>query len=374
MRRAAFFAGLCVVASGSAGACTVDHSQLAKGDVTAASSTKAVTTTSGQTTDGTGGTTGEGGNGGAGGTGEQGAQTVNAASTAVSTTTGGPMEPSGKTKLTFVNGIVDQDTMRFCMSKYPAGAGSELPWPAAGIAWARSQIFDATVVPAGSDVEVRAVAGTAAAIAGKTCADLVAAPPAGVIVQSLGVVPQTAFSEPKSILFVAYGCTGGPTHTSGLQTLACGQTYKPDVGTAALMVGFMSRLGGAGAVRLQFADAMGAIYSQAQLSGGIVPGMDGAQSSTIASPWALGAIMPFPPSESFSQAALGDLNKAKVEVRLYGSPTTVPMLDALKNGGLTAADVKNGEGLVFVAVGAQPGIGDGPWWHKATYVAVKSDP
>ncbi len=359
MRSWLFFAGVLAVACSQTAGCSISRSHLEKTEQ-AASSSKAGA-------GGAGGATHAVGSGGHGG-----AQTVTSTSTQ-SSSASGPIEPTGTTKLTLVNGIVDQDAVRFCLSKYPAGPGAELPWPsAAGLPFARGGVIDIpSVVPSGSDVEIRAVLGSGAAVNGKSCSEL-AALPAGVSVLSLGVAPASLFSEPKSLLLVAYGCTGGPTHTNGLQTLACGQGYTPTSPTAALLAGFMSRLG-ANTVRMQFVDAIAALANNNQVVAGVAPGYDAAPVQTAVQMFTVGTIGPFPPFDLLTASKLSDLTKATVEVDLFGNPYKVGWSDAFKNGGLPLA-AKDGEGLVFIAVGSQPGIGDGPWWHKMTFTVVKADP
>jgi hypothetical protein len=307
----------------------------------------------------------------AGGSGGQ-AEVATITATIGSSSATGIVEPPGATKLTFVNGIVDEDSMRFCLVKYPDGPASEHPWPsAAGLAFAAAGTIDInSVVPNGSDVEVRAVVGSASDVGSHDCAELTTA--RGVSMLSLGVVPASAFEAGKSLLLVSYGCVGGPTHKDGMQALACGPGYTPTTPTAALALGFMSRLGSEQAVRMQFVDAIAAMTQPAQVA--VVPGFDNLAGQQVVAHWTLGAILPFPPFDELSLDELGALPKAKLEVRPFGNPTTVTFAQAFNGSELSLGAVKNGDSLVFVAVGAQPGVPVTPLWHPATFTVVAADP
>jgi hypothetical protein len=286
---------------------------------------------------------------------------------------GGATEPPGASKLTLVNGIVDEDAVRFCFVKHPAGPTTEVPWPsAAGLAFARGALVEASVVPAMSDVEIRAITGTAAAVGNKNCAELSSAPPVGVAVHSLGVLPANVVAEPKSLLLVSYGCVGGPTHTGGLQTLICGQGYMPTAPTVGITAGFMSRLGSAQSLRMQLVHAVLGMNQPGPIS--VATGIDGSATKLVTSSWSLGAFSPFPPFDHYSLTQWSPLAKAKIQISSFGNPMDYLIGDAFKNSALDINAVKNGEGLVFVAVGAQPQAGEGAWWHKLTFTVVKTDP
>ena len=84
---------------------------------------------------------------------------------------GGIVEPPGPTRLTVVNGIVDAEAARFCFVPFPDGTSPGAPWPGPeGLGYARAARPDlATVIPAGTDVEVIAVAGALDQEGGASC-------------------------------------------------------------------------------------------------------------------------------------------------------------------------------------------------------------
>jgi len=287
---------------------------------------------------------------------------------------GGIEEPPGPTKLTVVNGIVDYDAIRLCFMPYPDG-GAVQPWPGtAGLGYAEAAAIDPIhdVVPDDVDVEIVVIAG---ALGGTDCETLIMTPPSGALVMSLGMLPESVFDEEKSLLVVPNGCLGGAGHSDdALNEKVCGVGYTEFTPTASLIAGFMSRIGGADKVALQFAQAS---QGGAALTVGVRAGTDGASAQLIVPEWSLGAIAPFPPFEGYANANLGTLENAKVEVGGAMGPavlTTVPWSTAFANGGLTAADVQDGSNYTFVGVGAFPGLNAGPWWNGFTVTMVPSDP
>ena len=328
-------------------ACAGDHSGLAKGDTTAS-----------------GGATGSGG----------------AATTSSKTTSSSSIvEPSGPTKLTIVNGAVDYEAVRLCFVPYPAGAtGSELPWPGSveGLPFARASVVDniEQIVPASTDVQVVVVAGNLSQTGGKSCSSLIATPPSGVEQRSVGVLPESVFSEDKSLLLVTYGCIGGADHSHEAQASVCGASYASDAPTVGLAAGFMSRLVQEGKASIQLVHA---VVAMEQVAIRFVPGVDDATHYLIENEWSLGAISPFPPYSKLPAADWGKVAEAQLEIYLpnQGSPQVVTALsEVLANSTLNADAVVDGKGLVFVAVGAGPGVEEGPWWKPLTYTMVQADP
>jgi hypothetical protein len=326
-------------------ACTTDHDRLAV--------TEPGSTTSGM--------------GGAGGTGP----TTTGPSSGGS---GGIEEPPGPTKLTVVNGIADHDAIRLCFVPYPDGPGSEMPWPASLDFAAGTSVEPTDVVPPGTDVEVVVVAGSLGSTTGKTCASLLSMPLPGVIVRSLAVVPAAVFGEQKSLLFVPVGCAGGAGHTDEAQAFVCGARYSEAAPDPGLVAGFMSRINGPNGVPLQFVHAArGLEASEVRVK----PGLGGAMAQIVADPWSHGAIAPFPPYLALSTQGLVSPPDASIELaslmngQLVSSTT---WSDAFAQSSLDVADVADGVGLTFVAVGAAPTIGEGPWWHAFTWTVVASDP
>ena len=279
----------------------------------------------------------------------------------------GPVEPLGETRVTVVNGVVDEPATRLCFLPYPAGpSGTEQVWPSAdGLPFARAASLDLTKdVPPSTDVEVRVVAGTKSAIAGKSCAALVDAP--GVRTRSVGVLPAGALSSGRSVLLVTHGCMGGAGHTDPLESLVCGTGYTNDAPNAALAAGYLSRLASPDKVPMQFVHAVAAM-STGPLA--LAPGVENASPSVVVSEWSLGAILPYPPYLERSRVDLVDVGEATLHIG-PGSPAVVKLGEALTNGGLAESDVVDGEGLAFVALGAMPNIPKGVWWSALTVTAV----
>ena len=277
-----------------------------------------------------------------------------------------------------VNGIVDYGAVQLCFLPHPAGAsGSELPWPATptGLPFARGATVDiAAQIPTASDVEVVAVAGWLEQGAGLSCQALVANAPPGVFTRSLGVLPQTVFAEQKSLLIATTGCMGGVLNTHESETSVCGQGYTPTQATATMVAGFMSRIADPNAVSLQFVHAVRAM-DQVVLR--VVPAQTSSSSQLVSNNWTWGAVAPFPPFSDLGAVALGDVDKAEIEIYIPNASTpqnTTTFATALNNSSLTASDVANGRTLVLVAVGPSPGMAQGPWWKPLTYVLVDADP
>jgi hypothetical protein len=324
---------------------------------------------------------GGGGRGGADASG--GAHAAGGATPATSTSSGGGsggsvgiVEPPGATKLTVVNGVVDQDAVRFCFVPYPAGAGSEQPWPGAqGMAFARGAVVSdlAALIPAAADVEVQLVAGDLSLSSGSSCAQIAAAAPP-VELHSLGVLPASVFLEPKSLLLVSRGCTGGVGHTDPMEEEICGTGYAPDQPSVGLVAGFMSRITAVDRVALQFVHAVSGL---AGTDLWLLPAMDNAPAFFAVEDWSLGAIAPFPPFSKFAAGTLGDVSSSQLEIFPANQGTaivTTPLGDALANSDLSASDVIDEQGVVFIAVGAAPAAGSGSWWRGLSYTAVLSDP
>ncbi len=322
------------------GACaTSDPDRLAKKDTTSSASA------------------GSGGDGGAG--------SASVVASSASAGGSGPVEPDVLPQLTFVNGVVDEAAVRFCFVA-ASGPTTEKPWPSAdGLAFARAGTLEPVALPAG-DVAVKAVVGSAVAVGSKGCAALEAS--GSVRVLPLGVLPASALTEPRHLVVVATGCVGGAEHDDPQAALACGPGYAPDQPTAGLIAGYLSGLGAADAVRMQFVHGVAAMTMPAKVS--LAPGVDSAEYTSVLPDWTLGAIAPNPPFDSESVKDFVNLAKAKLGVVHNGTPVEVPFSEILANGGVDATAIADGDGLTLVAVGARPGHAAGPWWRAFTAVAI----
>ena len=330
-------------------ACGGDHSRLAKGDGGSGGASSGSGGSGGETTSQSGGTGGS----------------------------GGFVEPPGPTKLTVVNGVVDQDAVRICFLPYPDAAGSgALPWPGVqGLPFARGAAPDLQIdLPEQGDVELVVMAGTLSATGGKGCLELITTVPSGVELQSVGVLPASALAEDKSLLLVLGGCLGGAGHSHEQEEVACGPGYSELTPNVSVLAGFMSRIVDADAVALQFAQGSLALPP---LRLRVKPGDAGAQPALAVDSWTPGAIAPFPPLTSLTKLGLQIVDQA--ELLLYDTSSSEPIhratwQSALANSALSSADVSDGRGLVFISVGASWNLGAGPWWHGYTYTVVPADP
>ena len=74
---------------------------------------------------------------------------------------------------------------------------------------------------------------------------------------------------------------------------------------------------------------------------------------------------------------LGPAAHARVEILPTGTsgPTYVTTFaEALEYSELTVTDFDAGTAVVFVAVGANPELGAGPWYRELTYTVLRPDP
>lgn len=282
-------------------------------------------------------------------------------------------EPDGPTAITVVNGLVDADAARFCLVPFPGGAPAALPWPGpGGLPFARGESL--STLPEAVDHALWALTGDLAATNGASCDDLVDAPPEGLTVRSLGVIPGTSLGAPRSLLLVAAGCVGGEGHEAENQEAICGVGYDAAFGNATLYAGFMSRLGSASVIPLQFVHASPATG----LVDLRVRATSDAAATLVEPAFSLGAVAPFPPYEALQLASVSPPGQARVGIYPQGAPTTPvrewSWADAFANSELGEGDVANGLAMTFVVVGASAEAGAGPWWQPTSLTVVTSDP
>ncbi len=345
--------------------------------------------------------TGTGGSGATGGnttSGDQGGG-------GVTTTTTTP-EPAGPTKLTILDGINDYDAIRVCFVPYPSGAEVN-PWPAsaAGLAFGKAVQVDppSSIAPGGSDVQPHVIAGDLSAIAGMSCAEVLALaasgggsggggagaggsggaggagggppePPPPIVVSAMPVIPASVFEAEKSLLLTFFGCIGGPDHVDGTEGLGCGFTFTPATPTASLTLVAMSRTLDPEKVSLQFLHASAAMQPSDIR---ITPGFDNVVDVPVAKALALGGLGPKPPFAGLARTDYGSLTKVAVKTFApndVNATSTVFLQDAFTNGGIDQAAFQNGTGFTVVAIGGYPGVSIPSFWHPFTYVMVRSDP
>jgi hypothetical protein len=232
------------------------------------------------------------------------------------------------------------------------------------------------------DVTPWVVAGNLAAVAGKTCTEILAlaqpadggaAPP--VVAAQLGVIPKAVLAtSQRSLLLVPMGCMGGPGHDAANATTGCGMGYTSQTPTTGVVFLGMSRITDPKKVSLQVVSASVTFPVQ---DFRLLPSKANAQEVAVAHALPQGAVGPFPPFQGLALADIGPLST--VQIRTYGqgssTPTSTTMLsDVLAGSAVGTAGFVDGAGLVLVAVGGTPGASAGPFWHKLTYALIKANP
>jgi len=291
---------------------------------------------------------------------------------------GAPVEPSGPTALTVVNGLNDYSAARFCF--LPGDA----PWPAAaaGLPFAAGQAVDlATALPPGVDVTPWVIAGDLSATAGKTCSEMLALAQPGdggttpsVLAAPLGVIPQAVLASDRSLLLVPIGCMGGAGHDDPSQANGCGATYTVQTPTVSAVLLAMSRIPDPDHISLQVVSASVVIPTSDVR---VKPGLATALEADVAPSLSPGGIGPSPPFHELALSGYAPLGAAQIKTYPPGgfSATSVTMLsDVLGASAVGTSGFATGASLVLVAVGAAPGAPAGPFWHKLTYAVVQADP
>lgn len=273
--------------------------------------------------------------------------------------------------------MVDADAVRFCFRPFPDADAGLQPWPGpTGLGYARAGVLDtiSAVIPEGTDVEAFVVAGDLGQVGGANCDQLVDAPPSGVLVRSVGVLPQSALEAERSLLFVASGCVGGAGHEDENQDLICGLGYEPSFGNASLVAGFMSRINRFDGVSMQFVHASQATNAydlRLRISADATAGL-------IVPSWSVGAIAPFPPYASLARSAFVAPGEARVGVFASGNASTAifeqSWADIFANSALEPNAVDDGDNIVFIAVGPAAPIQASDWWNGMTFTVVDGDP
>lgn len=281
------------------------------------------------------------------------------------------VEPDGPASMTVVNGIVDRPAMRLCFLESPANDEDDAePWPEDRLEYAHAAT-DPPLVE--GDVEVLILTGDLDTIGSQTCRSIADEGTEGLEVLSIGVLPASATTMPRSLLFAVTGCFGGEDNTADDTDPICGPGYSPDTPTPGVVIAPLSRFTEDTAVGIQIVNALG---SHEIVDGFMTPGFAGVQESVIAIEIASGAVAPFPPSTVFSASSLGSAADADVRIVSFnGLPSdgAFSVGEAMQNGGLDGTAFGNGQNVALVVVGPSPGLGVG-WWNDFAVVAVDTDP
>jgi hypothetical protein len=287
-------------------------------------------------------------------------------------------EPDGPSKLTIVNGVNDYEAIRLCFVPWPDGGDTPAhPADSKGLAFAASSVVDLAsgVVPKGTDVLLQVIAGNLGKTNGKGCAEITGGGlDPDVLVVPLAVIPGSAFEAPRSLLLVPHGCLGGHGGDDPKNEMVCGKGYTVDTPTPGLLAAGMSRIVEPEVLSLQAAHASAGMQ---KVDIQVLSGAEGAMGVTIAPVLTLGAVGPIPPFRELAKADLGPIGAMNILTVPSGNANSTSMSllqDALVRGGLTEAELKNGESYTLVAVGASPGIPAGSFWHALTWTVVRADP
>lgn len=318
------------------------------------------------TTASTGGGGASGGGGaGAGGVGQGGAPVV--------------VEPDGPPRLTIIHGIVDRPALQLCFVASPPEAGeSAEPWPPTPLEFARAQPIvelPGAPLPASEALELLVLTGDLAAASGASCAEIREDPASfpGLELLSLGAVPASSLTAPRSLALVVTGCFGGEGHDDPGAEQACGPGYSALTPTPSIVLAPLSRVIDGSAVGLQ---VLNATAGAAVIDGYLQPSFDGVSFVAIASLVVSGQAAPFPPTTALSASELGTASLAKLRIVTagLGASSELSLGDAMVAGGVDAADLANGQNVALVAVGAAPGAPALAWSNGLAVVAVDSDP
>jgi hypothetical protein len=342
--------------------------------------------------------------------------------------TSGDAEPAGPRVLTLVHGVVDAPGLRFCLE--PAGGPvTGDPMPAGGLSFGAALVVRAVsgVDLASDALQIYAITGDDAVIAGKSCQALLAQarpdagsdasndasndassdaatndadasddadppidggsesgggeasaplpPPPSLRVATLPVLPAGTLGLQSSYLLVVMGCIGqSDAFTDSLSDSVCGTGYRPDRPTLLPALVRMSRATRAGAFGLQVVNASRATPSLTLVSS---PPKGVAESPiTIAANVGLGAIEPASADLSHAPSDFGSpLDEATLGVSLsaVGSGDfTEPWSAALSASGV--ASPQGGRDYALVVIGPSPTVGGDKWWNAPLVTLVPTAP
>jgi hypothetical protein len=288
--------------------------------------------------------------------------------------------PDGPSVFTFVHGLVDVRAVRVCFEVHRDGgnvmpAVVPVPDSPSGLPFGHS--FAGAALAGGidlqsDDVTLVVLSGDMDAMSGHSC-DQLSSPPSGVSALRIATLPAGTLAHQRSVLMVAAGCVGGATHDDPSSDNICGSGYSPTTPSAQLLVATMMRSPVADAIGMQ---AFGAVLGSPQLSLRFL----NAASFTVTLAYGVptGVIAPKPPSTSLTRSTVDPSPQGdtlQINDPSGSTPVaTIPLLEALKRGGLAESEFVDGRNYTAVWVGARAGVPAGPWWQSFAITIVRSDP
>lgn len=326
------------------------------------------------------------------------------------------VEPTGKTVLTLMHGVVDAPRIAFCFSKVEDGVpGVALgsPLPAGGLTWGQALVVQSLsgFDWASDDLLPIVVAGDFTKLAGKTCPEIIALgaslaeagsasdasldagdasldaspdaqpsdaaselpPPPIARSLELPALPAGTLAGGYSTLLVASGCIGGPGYTDDYETYLCGEGYTPSSPTLIPVLVRLSRVTEPGKLGLQFVNAARAADPIDLVS--TAPEGSSFSDVNIVFDAVFGSVGPKPPLFRTKAAFGSPLSAAIVEVNALNASApfyTESWGDALAAGGLT--DVSEGSTYAFVLIGPRPSVAGMKWWNGPRLVLLPTEP
>lgn len=271
---------------------------------------------------------------------------------------GGPpivIEPDGPPEFRFLNGVTSAPAIKLCWLA-PGSEADAPPQPEGSTLLYGSSMIPAAppgVDPAAEALQPHIITGDLGKVGASGCKALLEAPPQGVFVSSLPVLPAATTTAPRSRLAVAVGCApqGGVVDVNN----TCGTGVDLKAGNLNLVLVDLSRIApDAGQFGLQVVHASTALPSMR-----VILAPSGAElTATLVPQLSLGQIAPRPPSQGKIDSLFG-ANVIGAQVRLQDTNgtqlLTFDLGPSLAESGLTADAIAPDAGLVAVILGPKPG-------------------
>jgi hypothetical protein len=264
------------------------------------------------------------------------------------------IDPDGPPELRLLNGVTDRGSVRFCLVPWAAGAaGAAAPFPASGVPYGgqADPVFPDGFDPAVDALRPLVIGGDIDPAA--DCGALLAAPPEGVAVAALPVLPAGTFSAPRSLLLVAAGCLGGSLAPD--PSFTCGSGVSGAAGNPTMFIAELSRaVPPADRISLQIlhgSAAMGKLKLTMKPSGDLTPVVLSGELSP-------GQVAPRPPA-TYELETLVGLTPGTSQLSLvdgqFGQGLELSVGSSLEESGIDQNGLPTGKGFVLVVLGPRPG-------------------